>query len=68
MAQGDHADFLDRLYDAALDPSLWRSTIAQFADMIGGDAGWLSQLDITTGDGLREEDPMSRIDPHWADR
>jgi DNA-binding CsgD family transcriptional regulator/PAS domain-containing protein len=68
MTQGDHADFLDRLYDAALDPSLWRSTIAQFADMIGGDAGWLSQLDITTGDGLREEDPMSRIDPQWADR
>jgi len=68
MTESEHDEFLDRLYDAALDPQLWRTTIAQFADMVGGDAGWLSQLDITTGDGCREDDPMSRIDPRWADR
>jgi DNA-binding CsgD family transcriptional regulator/PAS domain-containing protein len=58
-------DFLDLVYEAALDPAAWTPVMERFADMIGGSLGWLSQLSTEDGSGGSEADPMARIDPIW---
>jgi DNA-binding CsgD family transcriptional regulator/PAS domain-containing protein len=54
------AEFLDLLYGAVADPSLWVAAMERFADMIGGTSAWLSQLDLRDGRG---GGIIARIDP-----
>lgn len=68
MASGDDSEFLDLLYDAAVDPSLWTPVMERLADMVGGTSGWLSQLNVIDGSGGHLNDPFSRIDPVWPQR
>lgn len=68
MIERRNSDFLDLVYDAALEPGLWSMVLERFADMVGGAAGWLSQLDMADGSGGDEADPMVRIDPVWPAR
>jgi DNA-binding CsgD family transcriptional regulator/PAS domain-containing protein len=58
--ENSHGDFVDLLYDAALEPGLWAPVMERFADMIGGTSAWLSQLNMVdgTGGGM-----ISRLDP-----
>lgn len=60
MRHADEGQFLDALYDAAVDPDLWVPVMERFADAIGGSAGWLSRLNIATGNGASV---VARIDP-----
>jgi DNA-binding CsgD family transcriptional regulator len=60
-----NSDFLDLVYEAAIDPAVWTSVLERFADMTGGDAGWLSQLSTEDGSGGSEADPMARVAPEW---
>jgi DNA-binding CsgD family transcriptional regulator len=57
-------EFLDRLYAAAVEPELWASTIAAFADLVGGSSAWLSRLSVVDGSG---EAITARIDPEMPD-
>ncbi len=66
MAARSNNDFLDLVYDAALEPALWTSVLERFADLIGGSNGWLSQLDMVDGSGGDEGDPIARTDPNFA--
>jgi len=66
MSAPSNSDFLDLIYDAALDPAQWIPVIERFADMIGGAGGWLSQLSMVDGSGADEADPLVRCDPHFA--
>jgi DNA-binding CsgD family transcriptional regulator len=61
-------DFLDLVYDAALDPVLWTPVMERFADMVGGSGGWLSQLSTEDDSGADESDPLARVDPDWPAR
>jgi DNA-binding CsgD family transcriptional regulator/PAS domain-containing protein len=61
-------DFLDLVYDAALEPALWATVLERFADMTGGAGGWISQLDMVDGTGADEGDPLARVDPSFASR
>lgn len=65
--QGD-SDFLDLVYDAALDPALWVPIMERLADMTGGAGGWLAQLSMEDGSGSGPDDPLSRVDPDWPKR
>jgi DNA-binding CsgD family transcriptional regulator/PAS domain-containing protein len=62
------SDFLDLVYDAALDPAMWTPVMERFADMVGGTGGWLSQLSTEDDSGAAESDPRSRRDPDWVER
>jgi DNA-binding CsgD family transcriptional regulator len=66
MSALSNSDFVDLVYDAALEPALWVSVIERFADMVGGSSGWLSQLDMVDGSGADEGDPLARTDPNFA--
>jgi DNA-binding CsgD family transcriptional regulator len=61
-------DFLDLVYEAALDPAMWTPVMERFADMVGGHGGWLSQLSTEDDSGADESDPLARIDPEWPAR
>ena len=60
MASIDENGFLDQLYGAAVDPSLWVPVMEAFADMIGGTSAWLSRLNVEDGSG---SGILARIDP-----
>ena len=64
-ALGD-SDFLDLVYEAALDPAVWTPVMERFADMVGGSGGWLSQLSTEDGSGADDADPLARIDREWT--
>jgi DNA-binding CsgD family transcriptional regulator/PAS domain-containing protein len=66
MTTRNNSDFLDLVYDAALEPALWSTVIERLADMTGGVSGWLSQLDMVDGSGAAEGDPLARVDPSFA--
>ena len=66
MSALSNSDFVDLVYDAALEPALWVSVMERFADMVGGSGGWLSQLDMVDGSGADEGDPIARTDPNFA--
>ena len=68
MTGDGETDFLDLIYDAALDPSLWIPVMERLADMTGGAGGWLAQLSTEDGSGCSPNDPLSRVDPSWAER
>jgi DNA-binding CsgD family transcriptional regulator/PAS domain-containing protein len=59
--------FLDLVYDAALQPDLWVPVLERLADQVGGNIGWLSQLNVEDGSGISHADPTSRIDPKWTE-
>ena len=68
MAALGNSDFLDLVYEAALDPAMWTPVMERFADMVGGSSGWLSQLSTEDDSGADESDPMSRVDPDFPQR
>jgi DNA-binding CsgD family transcriptional regulator/PAS domain-containing protein len=52
MAMTSEAAFLDLLYDAPAQPSLWVKVMEQLSDMMHGGAGiWLSSLSVIDGKG-----------------
>jgi DNA-binding CsgD family transcriptional regulator/PAS domain-containing protein len=50
-ARTDHGDFLDLVYDAAVDPALWTSVISKLADMVGAGGGVLLEQNQANGKG-----------------
>jgi len=50
-ARADNSDFLDLVYDAAVDPGLWTSVIARLADMAGAGGGVLLEQNQASGKG-----------------
>ena len=63
-----NGEFLDRIYDSALEPALWRPVMEQLADLVGGSGAWLSRLNVEDGSGAGASDPLARLDPAWATR
>lgn len=61
-------DLLDLIYETAYEPTLWPRVLERLADGVGGNAGWISQLDVTDGKGGDLDDPMCRVDLTWAQR
>jgi DNA-binding CsgD family transcriptional regulator/PAS domain-containing protein len=73
MGGFNQSEFLDLVYGAALEPSLWAPAMERYADAIGGEKGWLSLLDIAGGAAggiIARVDPgeMDRYTNHYADR
>ena len=52
--------FLDLVSEAAIDPSRWSPVLEQLADAVGGNAGFISNLNALTGVGTIE---TVRLDP-----
>ncbi len=44
MSPDRRGEFLDLLYATAVDSAAWDQVLEQFADIIGGDNGWLSRI------------------------
>lgn len=66
-------EFLDLVYGAALEPSLWAPAMERLADAIHGEKGWLSLLslsDTRVGGIIARIDPteMDRYAEHYAER
>lgn len=55
--------FLDRLYDAAVEPARWPSVMEDLADLLGGTGGWLTRMSVVDGSG---QGVLARIDPTYA--
>jgi DNA-binding CsgD family transcriptional regulator len=53
-------EFLDLLYEAAVEPEKWLPVMDRFADLVGGTSSWLSRLSMADGTGAGV---VSRIDP-----
>ena len=62
MDRTDCGDFLDLLYDAALDSALWVPVMERFADMVGGTSVVVSRLSVKDGSG---GGMVARADPVW---
>lgn len=60
MQQVDENQFLDLLYEAAVDPDLWVPVMEQLADAMGGSSAWLSRTSVVDGSGPAI---TARIDP-----
>ena len=60
MKGEDVGEFLDLLYAASLDQSLWVPAMERLADMLGGTGSWLSRLNVADGSGTGI---IARIDP-----
>ncbi len=60
MAGAVETEFLDLLYDAAVEPEKWIPAMDRFADLVGGTSSWLSRLSMANGTGTGV---VSRIDP-----
>ncbi len=60
MTHATEEAFLDRLYEAAIDPSQWVPAMETFADLVGGTCSWLSRLSVADGEGQLT---VARIDP-----
>ena len=63
MAGATDTTFLDQVYATALDASGWEPVLGHFADMVGGNSGFLSAFDLVTGTGTVI---LSRCDPAAA--
>jgi DNA-binding CsgD family transcriptional regulator len=63
MRDTGESGFLDRLYDAAVEPGRWPSVMEDLADMLGGTGGWLTRMSVVDGSG---EGVLARIDPAMA--
>lgn len=63
-SHADDSTFLDQIYATALCADGWELVMRRFADMVGGSSGFLSSLDLTTGQG---EVILSRCDPGALD-
>ena len=71
MIDAAETEFLDEIYAAAIAPSGWEAVLGRFADMIGGNSGFLSDFDLVTGKGaviLSRCDPevLGVYDDHYA--
>ncbi len=53
-------EFLDLLYEAAVEPEKWIPAMDRFSDLVGGTSSWLSRLSMADGTGTGV---VSRIDP-----
>lgn len=62
MSDAQESTFLDLLYSAAVDPSLWPTAIERLADCVGGSGAWLSRLSVADGSGVGV---TSRLDPQY---
>jgi DNA-binding CsgD family transcriptional regulator len=62
----DYCDFLDTLYDAALESALWTPVMERLIDLVGGNSAWLSELNIIDGGG--SYGMIARLDPAMPDR
>ncbi len=60
MQDIQESQFLDRLYDAAVDPTRWPSVMESLADLLGGTGVWLSRMSVADGSG---NGIVARIDP-----
>jgi len=63
--RADNNDFIDLVYDAAVDPNLWTSVISRLVDMIGGSGGFLLDQNQANGKGegiIVGADPAVRDD------
>ncbi len=63
MRNTQESQFLDRLYDAAVDPDLWPGVMESLADLLGGAGAWLTRMSVADGSG---EGVLARIDPAMA--
>jgi DNA-binding CsgD family transcriptional regulator/PAS domain-containing protein len=54
---------VDLIYDAALEPALWNNVLRALGDRIGGNCGWISQINKVDGSGANAEDWVYGIDP-----
>jgi DNA-binding CsgD family transcriptional regulator/PAS domain-containing protein len=64
-ASSDSSDFLDLVYDAAIEPGLWTSVITRLAGMVGGSGGFLLEQNQSSGKGdgiIVGADPAVRDD------
>ena len=57
------SDFIDLIYDAALEPALWNNVLRALGDCVGGNCGWISQINKVDGSGANAEDWVYGIDP-----
>ncbi|MGZ5948137.1 MAG: helix-turn-helix transcriptional regulator [Caulobacteraceae bacterium] len=60
MEAAVETEFLDLLYEAAVEPDRWIPAMDRFADLVGGTSTWLSRLSMANGTG---SGVVSRIDP-----
>jgi DNA-binding CsgD family transcriptional regulator/PAS domain-containing protein len=60
MEAAVETEFLDLLYEAAVEPDKWIPAMERFADLVGGTSSWLSRLSMANGTG---SGVVSRIDP-----
>lgn len=63
MMDTQEGQFLERLYDAAVDPDLWPSVMENLADLLGGTGAWLTRMSVADGSG---PGVLARIDPAMA--
>jgi DNA-binding CsgD family transcriptional regulator len=60
MDQSDYNQFLDLVYDAAVDPELWAPALTRFARLVGANSGVLIKQNEITGEG---EGILANVDP-----
>jgi DNA-binding CsgD family transcriptional regulator len=60
VSELEYAAFLDLVYGASAEPSLWGEVICRFADLVGAEKAWMPSLDVMSGDG---SGIVARIDP-----
>lgn len=65
MDGADIGAFLDDLYAASVDASMWVPAMERLADMLGGSSSWLSRLSVADGSGTGI---IARIDPEMPAR
>ncbi|WP_293475001.1 LuxR C-terminal-related transcriptional regulator [Phenylobacterium sp.] len=63
MRDTGESAFLDRLYDAAVEPGRWPAVMEELADLLGGVGGWLTRMSVVDGSG---DGVLARIDPAMA--
>jgi len=65
MNEAGFAELLDLIYGSIVEPGLWVRVIEGIADGVGGNSGWLSQIDVNDGVG---SGIIARIDPEMPER
>ncbi len=58
--EGDYGEFVDLIYDAAVEPTLWPVAMERLFDLVGGERGALTWQNQATGLGDAIE---ARLDP-----
>src|SRR5438128_88602 len=63
MRDTAEGEFLDHLYDAAVQPDRWPVVMEELADLLGSSGAWLTRMSVVDGSG---HGVLARIDPEWA--